>query len=68
MKKEVKRNIIGLIILALIFTIALVVEKCYLDYEKKNEEAHFKRFESCMKENNFEYSDALCDYCWELTK
>lgn len=67
MKTEVKRNITGLILCALIFTVALMVEKCCNDYEQRNEK-HFERFEKCMTDNNYEYSDAYCKYCWKLTK
>lgn len=68
MKTEAKRNITGLILCALIFIIALMVEKCYTDYEQRNEQKHFERFEKVMTENNYPYSDAYCNYVWELTK
>lgn len=66
--KTINRNVIGLILLILIFVAALMVEKCCNDYEQRNEEEHFQRFEQMMIENNYPYSDAYCEYVWELTK
>ena len=67
MRTEDKRNIIGLILLILIFVAALMVERSCINYEQRNEK-HFERFEQMMRDNNYEYSDAMCKYVWELTK
>jgi hypothetical protein len=55
--KKAKYAIIAIVV---IMTIAAIFEL--------REARQFVRFEQCMKENNFEYSDANCEHCWELSK
>lgn len=47
-------------ILAIILLVILAIAG-----SQTREARRFNRFEKCMSENNFDYSDALCEYCWE---
>ena len=47
-------------ILAIILLVALIVV-----LHQTREARRFNRFEACMEKNGFDYSDALCEYCWE---
>ena len=77
-----RREKLTIVVIVLVFGLAMTFERCEqrkfdrlqeekrerLDQYEADEEAHFQRFEQCMTENNFEYSDALCEYCWEKTE
>lgn len=42
MRTEDKRNFIGLILLILIFVVALMIERCCINYEQRNEQ-HYEQ-------------------------
>jgi len=64
MKKVIEVSCKTVLVISFILLI-LNSNKLAKNIDKKR---HFSRFEKCMIENSFEYSDANCEYCWKLTK
>jgi hypothetical protein len=50
------------------YAIAAIVIMTIAAIFERREARHFARFEQCMQERGYDYSDAQCEHCWELTK